>query len=1030
MPSNYDSYESAYQQALNDLQDYLSKTSSPAQDMRRIEADLRAVPTGSAGITSSGNASSNSVYGLKQAAINAGVNSNALRAAAIASANQNQTSPMVGYSVGANLPNNTSVNYSNMRSPAYGNSTVQDVGLGTKPFNADVYFGGDVAATPAGRQYGVNIGSPVGKGYFDAYGNYVPNQKDYEVGVQYSTPFKSGGPVRFDGGGPVVSPMGDTFISQPDQDYSQVPGYATVADVQDAIAKAGSAVGEPAKEAAQNYLDNVSRSFQEGQELVRESGRSITGKGGRLAINAPAQYLLGTTGMLTAPVNGALSSFGDAVTQLTGNPEIGQRASIVAGLLGPTELNAAKELAIASKSNKVVPAIDEGLKGIEYVTSQDGPYYRVSSRNTERAGQSDSRAGEGLGSENGGSSASDGSGSGSAGSRADESLSDAALKEIISDPNKNVPLQIANQYTVDLTGKPFTKIDMPPSSLEKQGAIARVHQEAIKGSPEYKDAVFKAYQEQMPDVVAQAGANNYDDLLKASYDALGKETAAQFDQLPIDMSFHKNGEGNYANSAEMAKDVHGNNHLFVFQGGDPHDFLSDIDPATGLSGNEKFRAVHDYFGHAALGNGFGPKGEETAWGAHQQMYTPLAQLAMTAETRGQNSLVNYSPLNAELQAKINKLDQGATEANRVGDTEKAQQAIDAKKAAYDTWQYAPQKAVLLPPEFTRTDYAGGMPDYMQSIIKPQEGTASEYPLVHYSTDPNLTVTDPSMYGTGIKGLERSRVLKSPTAVKERSYFYTGTPDTVTPEAGLGSYGYTAQGKNLYDIAQDPLNLITLTNEANRTPWSSNFNPGVIDRTQAANDLERLIKQYGYEGMANTKAAYPMAIKFGPTEVQRFAKGGQANVKRDVDNTAHNIPVNTVNVDKVVSAVREVSDIAREENISRNQLSTMIMAASGAYIPKIRANKYAEQILKKDIVGVVNRLRVYPNSVNVLNRLVHILDGKEKLHNEPPFGPRAKKSFGEKHQAMAKDLAAQAMKMPANKAHSKVSKALSKIHSAL
>ena len=104
------------------------------------------------------------------------------------------------------------------------------------PFDADAYFGGDVALTPAGRQYGLNVGTPVGKGYIGAYGNYMPSQKDLEIGAQYSTPFADGGPV--------ISPMGDTFISQPDQDYSQAPGYATVADVQDAIAKvAGSRVG-------------------------------------------------------------------------------------------------------------------------------------------------------------------------------------------------------------------------------------------------------------------------------------------------------------------------------------------------------------------------------------------------------------------------------------------------------------------------------------------------------------------------------------------------------------------------------------------------------------------------------------------------------------------------------------------------------------------------------------------------------------------------------------------------------------------
>ncbi|NBR91407.1 MAG: hypothetical protein EBS68_16150, partial [Rhodobacteraceae bacterium] len=92
--------------------------------------------------------------------------------------------------------------------------------------------------------------------------------------------------------------------------------------------------------------------------------------------------------------------------------------------------------------------------------------------------------------------------------------------------------------------------------------------------------------------------------------------------------------------------------LNVFRGGDLHEFLSRIDPATGLSSNEKFRAVHDYAGHGILGNKFDALGEERAYAAHSQMYSPLARMAMASETRGQNSFVNYSPLNVELEAKI------------------------------------------------------------------------------------------------------------------------------------------------------------------------------------------------------------------------------------------------------------------------------------------------------------------------------------------------------------------------------------------
>jgi hypothetical protein len=70
-----------------------------------------------------------------------------------------------------------------------------------------------------------------------------------------------------------------------------------------------------------------------------------------------------------------------------------------------------------------------------------------------------------------------------------------------------------------------------------------------------------------------------------------------------------------------------------------------------LRANDVFRIVHDYFGHVKDGHGFRAKGEEGAWQAHSQMYSPLARRAMTTETRGQNSWVNYGP-NGETKDRI------------------------------------------------------------------------------------------------------------------------------------------------------------------------------------------------------------------------------------------------------------------------------------------------------------------------------------------------------------------------------------------
>jgi hypothetical protein len=62
-----------------------------------------------------------------------------------------------------------------------------------------------------------------------------------------------------------------------------------------------------------------------------------------------------------------------------------------------------------------------------------------------------------------------------------------------------------------------------------------------------------------------------------------------------------------------------------------------------VTANDLFRAVHDAFGHGLEGAGFRARGEENAFQAHSRLYTGAAIGAMTSETRGQNSWVNYGP---------------------------------------------------------------------------------------------------------------------------------------------------------------------------------------------------------------------------------------------------------------------------------------------------------------------------------------------------------------------------------------------------
>ncbi|MHB1097942.1 MAG: PLxRFG domain-containing protein [Burkholderiales bacterium] len=140
-------------------------------------------------------------------------------------------------------------------------------------------------------------------------------------------------------------------------------------------------------------------------------------------------------------------------------------------------------------------------------------------------------------------------------------------------------------------------------------------------------------------------ARNDSPEVMAAYEAFATEIEAQYNAAAAVIKIEPwTGEGQpYANSAEMRADVFGNNHMWVFEGGEPHPFLTQEQ-------NTKFRAVHDIYGHAKTGFEFGPRGELNASRAHAQMFSPAAVPALVTETIGQNSWVNFSEANAGLPA--------------------------------------------------------------------------------------------------------------------------------------------------------------------------------------------------------------------------------------------------------------------------------------------------------------------------------------------------------------------------------------------
>lgn len=151
--------------------------------------------------------------------------------------------------------------------------------------------------------------------------------------------------------------------------------------------------------------------------------------------------------------------------------------------------------------------------------------------------------------------------------------------------------------------------------------------------------------------------------VRRAYDAMIQETLDQYNALRdrgIDFRFLREGmDDPYAASPALGyRDLVENGRLWVF----PTDFgfgtSASFDPSTnplltrvGRIGdkedavaNDAFRAVHDAFGHFGPGNPFfRHQGEERAFLEHARMYSPEARGAMTSETRGQNSWLNFGP---------------------------------------------------------------------------------------------------------------------------------------------------------------------------------------------------------------------------------------------------------------------------------------------------------------------------------------------------------------------------------------------------
>lgn len=159
-----------------------------------------------------------------------------------------------------------------------------------------------------------------------------------------------------------------------------------------------------------------------------------------------------------------------------------------------------------------------------------------------------------------------------------------------------------------------------------------------------------------------------DPAVKEAYDDLIRQTKAQYDALVkagYTFTFYDGKTDPYnGNPYSAVRDLRQNKTMAVYGTYDGYGTEGITDAAlednpmladTGLRwkdqngvlhsvvANDLFRAVHDAFGHSMEGAGFRARGEENAWQAHVRLYYGPAIGAMTSETRGQNSWLNFGP---------------------------------------------------------------------------------------------------------------------------------------------------------------------------------------------------------------------------------------------------------------------------------------------------------------------------------------------------------------------------------------------------
>jgi hypothetical protein len=171
----------------------------------------------------------------------------------------------------------------------------------------------------------------------------------------------------------------------------------------------------------------------------------------------------------------------------------------------------------------------------------------------------------------------------------------------------------------------------------------------LQDDPERGHATYLAYRDAMKSPDEAPG-------IRESYGHMASEIEAQFEHMTkptheggMGMKYESLDHDPYANTQELHDDISkGNIKVLGTRVTGPHAFFTDEQ-------NDKFRAVHDVFGHGALGRGFSRHGEEAVWRMHSHLFSDAAQPALAADLRNQNQFYNYQPKGGDFAAQDEKL---------------------------------------------------------------------------------------------------------------------------------------------------------------------------------------------------------------------------------------------------------------------------------------------------------------------------------------------------------------------------------------